>query len=261
MKTLIALFALFFSFEALAGTTSVITMNERNYRLYVPDSVQSPAPLVVVFHPALSNAQTFQEDASQLNGTLDAEADAGEFMVAYVNGTARVVPFNTWNAGWCCAFAHEINSKDVDIVRRVILHISQTQDIDETKVYLAGFSNGAMMAYSLLCRHPTEFAGIVVAAGALTEDEDSCAAVIDKAITHVHGEDDINVPLAGGSGLDFDDHYVPFLETKLFLQSRRATVNLILLKNTDHTFTNIEAGLASQESSSFAELIGDMVAQ
>lgn len=259
IKIILSLLLILSAVPALAGTTTVIGMNERSYRLYVPTGVASPAKLVIALHPGLNNASSFQSHATLgMNSTLDAAADTGLFMVAYVDGTGRSASFETWDAGWCCGFANEIGVRDLENLNRIILHLSQTQDIDETKIYLFGYSNGAMLAYNYICHYPTEIAGMVVAAGALVIDHDDCAGTVVVPVTHVYGVNDTTVPPAGGTN-STGEYFTSLSSTESFLEGRGATITTIALTGTDHTLANIQSGLSAQQGTDLATLVQDMV--
>lgn len=247
---------------ALAGTTSTVTLGVRDYILYIPDTLPSPAPLVIALHPGLSNATTWSTGASSLNGTLNTEADAEQFIVAYPNGVGRVATFNTWNTrtARCCGYAAETAENDTEFLKRMLTDISQTQDIDESKVYWAGYSNGAMMVYTMACKYPGDFDGGVVASGPVMLDSDECTGNLTGiTITHIHGNDDTTVPIGGGVG-DLDDVIYPSANaSETLIESKGATVTRINLTGTGHAFADIDAALSSQQSTSFAAKIGDMV--
>ena len=96
---------------------------DRSYRLYIPDGLASPAPLVVMMHGGFGSAQ----QAERAYG-WDELADSAKFVVAYPDGVGRA-----WNVnGGCCGRPGRENIDDVGFIT-------------------AGISNGGMMAYALAC--------------------------------------------------------------------------------------------------------------
>ncbi|MFO0752038.1 MAG: PHB depolymerase family esterase [Thermodesulfovibrionales bacterium] len=170
----------------------------RRYTVYRPP--QSPArnaPLMIVLHGGLGNAR----HAEKMTG-MDDVADAGGFLVAYPEGTGGVFRatenMRTWNAGNCCGQAVRKNSDDVAFIAKMIEEIHAQYSIDTRRVYVAGMSNGAMMAYRLACEIPDKIAAIVAVSGTLAVD--NCDAAKDIPVLHIHGDQDKYVPFGGGRG-------------------------------------------------------------
>jgi len=137
-----------------AGRTLSGGGRERSYRLYRPVSVESgkPAPLVLVLHGGFGSAG----QAEQAYG-WDELADRHRFVVAYPDGVGR-----SWNAGWCCGPAHLHDVDDVGFVGELVADISAGESVDPRRVFAAGVSNGAMLAYRIACESPGLLAAIGV---------------------------------------------------------------------------------------------------
>ena len=104
----------------------------------------------------------------------------------------------TWNAGRCCGPAVKKSVDDVTYLSRLIDDLVQYYNVDPKKVYVTGFSNGAMMAYRLACEIPDKIAAIIPVSGTLALEH--CSRSNSVAVLHIHGEIDENVPVAGGEG-------------------------------------------------------------
>jgi polyhydroxybutyrate depolymerase len=66
-----------------------------------------------------------------------------------------------WNAGACCGTAQAANVDDVGFLAAVIHDVQASQpDASQGGVFLAGYSNGGKMAYSMACAQPQLFAGV-----------------------------------------------------------------------------------------------------
>ena len=83
--------------------TSVHTIGDRTYRLYVPAGLPSSAPLVVMLHGGFGSAQ----QAERAYG-WDQSADSAKFVVAYPDGLGRA-----WNAGGGCCGRSSRDRKSV----------------------------------------------------------------------------------------------------------------------------------------------------
>jgi len=164
----------------------------RSYRVYRPLSLSKSArpPLVIMLHAAKTTAALTE----RLYG-WDASADAGQFIVAYPDGVSQ-----TWNAGTCCGPALERRINDVGFIRRMIDDLAKDDHIDRTRVYVAGMSNGAILAYRLACELRHAIAAIGPVAGTMTVE---CTGATPTSVFHIHGLDDPEVPYEGGVGTSF----------------------------------------------------------
>ncbi len=171
---------------------------ERTYMIYNPAiSDTKKLPLMIVLHGGLGNADSISE-TTQMNTV----ADTGQFIVAYPNGTGgRIIAMKnrrTWNAGNCCGQAVKRNVNDVLFLERMIDRIGSKFAVDKNRIYVAGISNGAMMAYRLACEIPDKIAAVIAVSGTLAVD--NCDAAKNIPILHIHGDQDENVPFKGGKG-------------------------------------------------------------
>jgi len=178
----------------------------RHFRLYVPTSLREgeAAPLLIALHGGLGTSDQFAA-----NSAFDELAEANAFIVVYPDGI-RAVPdrpgLQTWNGGYCCGPAARQDVDDVGFVRFLIDLLSERFMIDETRVFAAGHSNGAIMAYRLACELSDRIVAIGVQAGSLGIDD--CRPSESVSVLHIHGLSDTNHPIDGGvgtgvSGVDF----------------------------------------------------------
>lgn len=169
---------------------------KRSAILHLPPSLAQgkPLPVLLAFHGGGGNARGFQKYAG-----LDALADAHGWAVIYPDGSGRFGKhFLTWNAGDCCGYAQDKKVDDVGFVLALLADLAPDVDLDRTRVYATGHSNGAMMAYRLAAEASTRIAAIVPVAGAdMTKSFGPAAPV---AVLHVHSVDDPRAIFAGGAG-------------------------------------------------------------
>lgn len=130
------------------GGTITRTLGGRTYLLRVPAGITATrAPLLVVFHGALSNGQTV-EFFSGWSGF----ADAKKFIVAYPQ--ARPL-------GWAGVWDPYTNgSDDVQFAEDVVADISTTWCVDPRRVHADGWSNGAVMSQRMACESAGTFASV-----------------------------------------------------------------------------------------------------
>jgi predicted esterase len=156
---------------------------ERRARVYVPRSARESAPLLVSLHGLGFSLR--QAEAQQRWSTL---AYQQELVVVWGAGHR-----GSWNAGPCCgAAAGQVD--DLAYLDRLLQVTGALQGIDRRRVHLAGYSNGAMLAYRYACGRPGRIAGVLAVAGTHTAP---CTPTRATAILSVHGAQDPTVPLAG----------------------------------------------------------------
>lgn len=183
-----------------SGTDHQLTLesggHSRSAVLHLPPlgSFAGSLPLVTVLH-------TMAEDPSEtasLTGFSDL-ADSEGFAVVYPRGLAKAnleswLPSGigyTWNAGACCPKACADKVDDVQFMKDLIRHLSEhiaavsakIFDLDMTRLYLAGGSNGGFMTNRIGCQAPGLFAAIAPGAGPIAENA-----------SHVWGSDPYECP-------------------------------------------------------------------
>src|SRR6201999_3515118 len=108
-----------------------------------------PMPLVFCFHGLGQNAVMFCVDGA---GMIPKSDDAG-FILVMPNGY-----MNKWNAGACCLSDPKLN--DVALVRAIFEEVGKHVNVDLTRVYATGLSNGGFMSYRLACEASDIFAAV-----------------------------------------------------------------------------------------------------
>lgn len=170
----------------------------RHFRLYVPTTLRDDeaAPLLIALHGGLGTSGQFAA-----NSGFDELAEANAFIVVYPDGI-RAVPdrpgLQTWNGGYCCGPAARKAVDDVGFVRFLIDLLSERFTLDEARIFAAGHSNGAIMAYRLACELSDRIVAIGVQAGSLGIDV--CRPSESVSVLHIHGLADTNHPIDGGVG-------------------------------------------------------------
>ena len=189
----------------VAGTTSVYTIQygglSRSYRLFVPSSLPTgPRPLMLGLH-------SFTKDAAYFESSTGMDAGAARLgaLAAYPDGLD-----NSWNAGTCCGTSSASGTDDVGFLAAVIADVSLHQVVDSRRVAVAGFSNGAMMAFRFACERSDLVDLIEVFGGAYVAP--ACAFRRPVTLLQVHGLLDTTVPFLGGLNASLSP--VPFPNAK-----------------------------------------------
>ena len=171
-----------------------ITINgeSRSYVLHLP-SAKHPRPLalVLMLHGAGGSAAHIEAATG-----LSTKADEAGFVAVYPNGsTAFSDLLRTWNAGNCCGPAQIAQVDDMAFLKAVLKEVKSLVEID--RVFVAGFSNGGMMAYRLACELSDDINAVAVVAATY---ESSCKPRAAVPVLAIHGLQDGFVPFNGIEG-------------------------------------------------------------
>ncbi|MEO0340788.1 MAG: PHB depolymerase family esterase [Bacteroidota bacterium] len=169
----------------------------RKYALYVPVAYDGSEawPLVINMHGLGSNrfAQIF---TSQMN----AVADTGNFIVVYPEATRTELPLGGIGPAWNTELVPN-RVDDIDFISQLIQTLAQDYNLDLSRVYSTGLSQGGVMSYILACNIPDQIAAIASVAGVQTKNLDwMCTAERPMPVLHIHGTVDAVVPYNGGIG-------------------------------------------------------------
>jgi len=174
---------------------------QRSYLLHVPPGTgTAPLPLVVALHGAGGNAADFARETQ-----FAPAADAENMLLVVPDGTGETPDKLGWNAHICCGVALWQKLDDVGFVGALIDHVAAEEPVDRARVYAAGMSNGAMLAYQIAAAHPSWLAAIAPVSGTIGgTDRDGNRFVIEKPqmpvpVMIIHGRKDSYVLFDGGS--------------------------------------------------------------
>jgi polyhydroxybutyrate depolymerase len=181
--------------KEFADTSSIIIGADRPAELFLPEASKSNKPAGI-----LVNLHGYSGDSiSQTNYTYLKQA-------ALAAGLAYVAPDGTkdgsgnrfWNASnACCDFA-KTGVNDVKYIDSLIEEISDSYNLDESRIYLFGHSNGHFMSYQYLCTSKYTVAAIAGLAGSMDNDPAQCAGKSGN-ILHIHGDADSTISYQGGA--------------------------------------------------------------
>jgi len=171
----------------------VIDGRDRDYLLSVPPYPR-PLPTIIALHGTLINAR--QATVSMgLQPLVDSEGLAAIYpsaVAAQWNDGRSLAA--TWTAG---------HVDDVSFLRRLIGDLVNSGISDPHRLYVAGFSNGGMMALRLMCEAPELLAAAAAIAASLpVELVEHCSPTRPVPLLLMNGTADRVVPYEGG-GLAF----------------------------------------------------------
>jgi polyhydroxybutyrate depolymerase len=168
--------------------TLISAGEKRNYLLYVPESYDParPVPLVITLH-GFAQWPAHQMHISRWNEL----ADEHGFIVVYPGGTGFP---KRWRTG-----GSQDASADAQFISDLIDKMQQDYNIDSTRIYANGLSNGGRMSFVLACSFSDRIAAVGIVAGALSESWENCQPDRPVPVMLFHGTDDPIVPYGGGS--------------------------------------------------------------
>ena len=161
----------------------------RSYTLITPDRQNEPLPLLIVFH---GGGQTAER--ARVYTRFERAAEGERYVVVYPQGIG-----NNWNDGRTASGLTEreaSSANDVDFTAQIIAQLVFERVADAGQVFLAGASNGGMMALYAGCALEGRVAGIAAVVANQPADW-RCRASRMPAI-FIHGTDDEYMPFAGG---------------------------------------------------------------
>lgn len=187
---LIIIFLVSVSILNRTNGTIVSSGEKREFLLYVPSSYDctEPTPLVISLHGAMS-WPAFQMKISQWN----AAADENGFIVVYPSGTG------TGPKTWYMERAQTPSQMpDVKFISDLIDTLEAAYNIDPTRIYANGLSNGGGMAFALSCTLSDRIAAIGAVSAAQSLPWSWCADSTPVPMIAFHGTADPIVPFNGG---------------------------------------------------------------
>lgn len=168
----------------------------RIYKLHAPEPTPAgKLPVVIWLHSLGSGANPF----------LDSLANAQGFVAVYPeatkHGSAGVTPTTVWNAGGVWEEASEYTN-DVAFITALLDTVAAHHTIDGRRVYVAGMSNGAQMAYRLAHEKAARIAGIMAISGQEFNISYATPTQDPVAILHMHGLTDASLPYDGQASIN-----------------------------------------------------------
>jgi polyhydroxybutyrate depolymerase len=175
--------------SAVPGTL-ISSGEQRHYLLYVPKGYDpaKPMPLVITLHTSMS-----WDSSAMAISQWNREADKHGFIVVYPEGTG-FGPKSWEMAG------QEKPSRmpDVTFISNLIDKLESAYNIDTTRIYANGMSNGGGMAFVLSCTLSDRIAAVGMVSAGLDPDWNWCTDHHPVPVIAFHGTDDPICPYDGG---------------------------------------------------------------
>jgi poly(3-hydroxybutyrate) depolymerase len=125
----------------------------RNFIVHIPTGYtgSTATPAIIDFHWYGADAST-QEGASGWKQKCDSVG----CIVVYPESAATASPANSWDSGYCCGGV----SDDTQFPRDIITWLKANTNLDASRVYASGGSNGGAQTYAMACWNSDVFAAV-----------------------------------------------------------------------------------------------------
>lgn len=228
---------------------------ERTYWLHLPPEAKMNDPLPILFH-LHGGGGTAKATPRLTYQRFNKIADQEGFIVVYPDAIAK-----NWNDGRTEHLKPENKGvDDVGFIVEIINRLKKEYNIDSSRIFTTGMSNGGFMSSRLLCDRADLFRGGAILTASLSMDYFAkCDPQKPVAVLVMNGTDDPIVPYAGGDVRLFkwsksrgkivsNDDYVQFWKEKNGCTEEQPTIELPNNKKGDGTtvsittYTNCETG-------------------
>jgi len=167
------------------GNGESCSIGKRSYQAKAPNDWDGKAPLPVLLH--------FHGWGRTGTNVINNQRVAG---ATEENGVLLLAP-DGLGKSW--SFWNE-NPRDIDFAEAVLSDAAKRWPIDQSRVYISGFSYGSAMAWALACDSGDQYAGFLGIAGTLSSINRRECATGPFTLRQVHGkEDDVMRPPWGSN--------------------------------------------------------------
>lgn len=188
----------------------------RSYSVRLPDNYDEsqPAPLVIALHGAGDDGVNFQ-----ISTLLDEIANEHGYISVFPDGL---------NNGWYFLDENQMvvddYTNDIGFLTQLIDEVSAKYAVDSERIYLIGFSNGALLALRASCDLGTRFAAVAAVAATFSfELAEHCDEEELASLLLIWGSADEVFPQSGFIVYEPNAGYrssFSFTQTRTYLRSR-----------------------------------------
>ena len=128
------------------------------YSIHFPEITQSNMPVLFLMHGYGNNEKQFNRLIEELNN---------KYLIVSMRAPFNfMVIKNRWYEYSISDGDTLSNQAQIDVstkrIIKTIEHIEEEYNIDEKKIFIGGFSQGAIMSYKLALLYPNKFGGIII---------------------------------------------------------------------------------------------------
>lgn len=173
--------------QAGGGSNLIGQINGREYLLWVPASYSParPTPLVVAYSALNNPAEAFREYSKLRESGMGREA-----LIVYPRAIGM-----SWEG---MPTAKTGPGEDIGFVRAITAQLQREYNVDRSRIYATGMSQGGGMAAISACHMSDIFAGVAAVSGAFYAPVNMNCANTPVAFMDIHGMADTVTPYYGG---------------------------------------------------------------
>ncbi len=203
--------------------TITVDNQQRSYLLHLPKNYNSDKkyPLVIMLH-GYSDHPRLMEFYTGMSKKADKEG----FIVVYPKGTNDAQDNNlSWNADFCCGGARREKVDDESFIHELIGSLKKQHSTDSKSIFIAGFSNGGMLAHKLGSNNTSGIKAMAIISSSIGGNN----ILLEKSykplpVLLMNGSEDRVLPFNGGGGKD--GNYTAAIESVNFWkENNRCTKN------------------------------------
>ncbi len=197
-----------------------------------------PTPLIVSLHGYSGNGEGHDRSWG-----ISALADKYHFLTISPDGEQEAGGNRNryWNASDACCNFGETEIDDSGYIRRLIDQIKAGYNVDDSRVYVIGHSNGGFMSYRMAYEHSGVVAAIASLAGA-NHMEQRDPPPYPVHVLQIHGTDDATIAYRGG---DIQENRYP---SAMGSVSRWARYNGCDMSRVSREMRDLDASLPGHET-------------
>jgi len=142
----------------LLFTLPLFSQEKLNYSINFTEKTKSQVPVLFLLHGYGGNEKQFDKLIEKFNNKVLIVSLRAPFSFMAIKN--RWYEYSISN-GDTLSNQTQI-SESTNRIMQTIDHIKNTYNIDETKIFIGGFSQGAIMSYKLALLYPQKFSGIII---------------------------------------------------------------------------------------------------
>lgn len=158
---------------------------QREFSLYVPEiSTQEKMPIVFVFHG-------YGQEVAEAMNKFKLDQYWPEALIVYPKGlNTSIQKMNSEgiNTGWQ-TYIGDQKDRDIRLFDEIVIYLNSKYSVNEKKIYVTGFSNGAAFTYVIAAARGGKIAAIAPIAGTLGSNKDR-KILKEIPVFHVAGKQD-----------------------------------------------------------------------
>ncbi len=175
---------------------------KRTFLYHIPKNTATPPPLIIALHGGGGSGESM---INLTKGGFNTLSEEYGFIVVYPDAIEK-----HWNDGRGIEdyYSNRENIDDVKFISSLINHFYSNFNIDKSRVFVTGMSNGGLMSFRLACELNEKIKAIATVAASMSENiYSTCQISKPISVMIIHGTEDLIIPFEGGA-ITFNNTYL-----------------------------------------------------